>query len=1207
MARLNIDFLIRSSIEDIISNSDSLFKNLLQEIRSYLNLEIVSLKVQFTFRNGNKRVNHQKLNFLNIGVKRTQKSNTLKISIPKNCEKFIRLILLKETYNCFLPLVLRENEVVNIFLNQKVEIDLQDSEFIEDWKELKRKHIINYEFIEGEFDRLEKFLKQQGTENRPSPFQFFFSYIRMNVDLIKETKDEFFLFEKKGFYDKIFEAYTRKYSKYPDEILETIRIIAGIFYKVKSYRSLLDYQHYFKEFKESGFIQTKLSLKRFNENMQWIKDNTYLAPSYRVNWFSLNMVSILCLMKFHPKISTEKVFKVIKRLPFFTSPSFSKNHFGIEILGYFIFPKIYMNDLTGFLEKLELDGYIIEKKVFILNNANVTTNLNCATSRIIITNPNKRDYKKEYEIEAFMDYGHEIYKSKLSLLDWLLIDRIRNISITGLGFERRSEALNTLKSDLLNEIESQRKLIDDVRENLEKVHNSPNFRNQLLELINNNQTYGFFYIKEILNDYVTLFDLISNILLEKPSIRNYFQFQEFIKSCDISKAVEDKILLKTLKSNAIREIFISYFKTGQDFKEVIEKYRDFYNLFKSFHDLKLFSLDSIKSTISDKSLIQKIYQSKEEKLKRAYKSFKTYKITFNIIEQRLEEFLNYIPPVIQPNLLGTIMIISNLTKFHPVLILKDTVQTREKIEKIKWVFPRSSIVGMTEHKLNSKYIYVRLSLPNLKAREKMLLYSVLYNLFDNDILFIKSYLFSGFMDSFSRKDFYDLEQEDFFYSKDLFEQFYHFVQKTFNTELEPISEAYKNLKGDLYLKQKSISDFFNNIENRISRESVDLTFNNLYTLNTFNNKLKKYLLNTEEFKKIKQEYFFRHYIKSIKFIPSFQSFGFGEYFIYFYPTDLSQIDFKHFLHNSFQKVKFPAIIDNSNSFLIKFIWPFRKPNDKILNWLIKSKKIIREYSLFFIKKVYQIFHFNYNLDVNEWDLDPNRFKIYFQNVLFNPHYNPVKSQKSEFNIGSLNISNYFTPESPEFKSITQLYNWKSADIKSYLGTPKHTIVNQIHELIDKKLIFPVISLKNLGLINKIFIILPAVKKEHNETLLKIFHFFNIGFVYEIEGEYFIQGFPEEIRFENGLMIKLYLPDCQIDEFEKLFDLIFEFLEIEHYVILNDLVDGKDFLKSIFGNLNFLKSYNPLKNLIWNKKDKIWMNHKLFTNKFEKIFPPLLKK
>ena len=118
MANLNIDFLIRSSIEDIIGNLDSFFKSLLQEIKSYLNLTIVSLKVQFTFREEKKRVNYQKINFLNIGVKRTQKSNSLKISILMTCKKFLRLILLKEAYKCFLPPILQENEVVNIFLNQ---------------------------------------------------------------------------------------------------------------------------------------------------------------------------------------------------------------------------------------------------------------------------------------------------------------------------------------------------------------------------------------------------------------------------------------------------------------------------------------------------------------------------------------------------------------------------------------------------------------------------------------------------------------------------------------------------------------------------------------------------------------------------------------------------------------------------------------------------------------------------------------------------------------------------------------------------------------------------------------------------------------------------------------------------------------------------------------------------------------------------------
>lgn len=56
-------------------------------------------------------------------------------------------------------------------------------------------------------------------------------------------------------------------------------------------------------------------------------------------------------------------------------------------------------------------------------------------------------------------------------------------------------------------------------------------------------------------------------------------------------------------------------------------------------------------------------------------------------------------------------------------------------------------------------------------------------------------------------------------------------------------------------------------------------------------------------------------------------------------------------------------------------------------------------------------------------------------------------------------------------------------------------------------------------------------------------------------------------------------------------------------ILNFPKKGKKF-KS-YGDLSFLNSYNPLTNLKWNEKDKIWMNHKLYTEKFEKLYPDLI--
>ena len=105
----------------------------------------------------------------------------------------------------------------------------------------------------------------------------------------------------------------------------------------------------------------------------------------------------------------------------------------------------------------------------------------------------------------------------------------------------------------------------------------------------------------------------------------------------------------------------------------------------------------------------------------------------------------------------------------------------------------------------------------------------------------------------------------------------------------------------------------------------------------------------------------------------------------------------------------------------------------------------------------------------------------------------------------------------------------------------------------------------------------------------------------MQGEFFIQGFSEEIKFENGLMIKLYLPRHKHNEFITIFDKLFEYLEIDKYLIINDLVNRFSLLESVFEKIG---SYNPLENLKWNEKDKMWENHKLFT---ENIFSVKVKR
>jgi len=146
------------------------------------------------------------------------------------------------------------------------------------------------------------------------------------------------------------------------------------------------------------------------------------------------------------------------------------------------------------------------------------------------------------------------------------------------------------------------------------------------------------------------------------------------------------------------------------------------------------------------------------------------------------------------------------------------------------------------------------------------------------------------------------------------------------------------------------------------------------------------------------------------------------------------------------------------------------------------------------------------------------------------------------------------------------------------------------------------------LYEKIYIILPGIKKEDIKKVIKIFDYFPVGIFYEIKGEYYIYGFEgnKEKKFDNGLFIKLYLPDIDISGYQKAFDSIFELLDIKKYLVLTDMINGSEMLKSIFGNLDFLKEYNPLKNLIWNNLDKKWTNIKLYGENFGKKYPNLVE-
>jgi len=1194
MNDLNIDFLINTPIENILEKIRFYFDKVIQEIESYLNIEAVQTKVNINLKDKAQSELKLQIDIFSIGVERIYSNELLTINIYSDYFQFIPMILLREAYKTFIPKLDAQIEMIDIFINQKVSIDLKKIKGIKKWKTIISNNQINYEFISREFDRLENFLKRDsGTENVDSPFKFFFKFVRRNIRIINEKKNDF--------YDTLFNEYLLLSSKslYDDEIIETIRILAKIFDKVQYYRALLDYQDYFRLYKENGFIQTHLSSNKFTKNMQWIREFSDISPSYKINWPTLDLYTINCFIKFNPLLKRSKI-TFIKEMPFFILLKECRNSFSLEIDGYFVIPKKYFDDLKRFFKKLEDFGYILQFNLIIIEKNEAFFNLNYFREfhnlNTIVNSENKL-YDKKYELKFRFDYGNEVYESPLSLIDWLIIDRIPWISLTGFNFEKQAGTLKLLKADIMNEIISQQKFINDLKTNLSIIHSLPTLGETFSHFLKTNESFGFFYVKNILSKYIIIFGLIKEILENNPSIRDESRFIDHIKRYGVSYSIENNIVFKdsSIKKELLNKFLPLYFKSKSSFEVEIEKFTAFSDVFNSCYDLKIFNLHSIHRITKNKQLLNTIFKSKEEKLKSSYESYKLSEITYQLIEDKLDTYLNMEPPVIKPNLFATILI--SLSQCF-VILLKNNSETVMILREISFIAKRMEMVS-------GKIISVVFFLPYINNEEKSILISILTNLFKTNLISFKRFVFSGLQKKFSRKDFYDLEEKKFFYTQDLFKQFFLNVKNIIGDVQNPLPEIQKMQQKRFWFEENDVSYLIKEVEDRVRKETIDLNLENLRKLLEFHNLLGKNILNIEEFKKSQEKFFFKNCIKTIDFIPSFQNFGMSQYFLYFYPTDIENINFKLLMNNAFQSISYPAQIDNSNSFLIQYIYPYRNPGIlPYVNWLTKSNKIIREYCLFFIKKFYQILHFDYNLSSEGWDLDPNRFKIYFQNILFNPDYKVQIPDLKEFNVGDINSSNYFGPNSSEFKALSQIYAWKSLDIKSYLTRRYFKINTSIIELLKKGLIQPFISLKNLDVVEEITIILPDVKKEHNESILKIFSFFNIGFIYEMEGEYYIHGFDEVIKFENGIMIKLYFPDCQIDEFEKLFDLLFEYMEIDHYLILNDLIDGENLLKSTFNGLKFLETYNPLINLIWNVKDKKWRNHKLFNENFEPVYPDL---
>ncbi|MFX0057648.1 MAG: hypothetical protein ACFE85_09460 [Candidatus Hodarchaeota archaeon] len=1200
--QFDYDSLEVLSHEKDVSQIQNIFDNILSELISYLRLKPIYQKIVIELVSKEKIGKEAKVFSLDIGVEKFSQDDLLLIKILENYRKFLPFILLREAYYSFIPK--NASETVKICINQIIENNFSSLSTFKEWKKLVRDSLVDREFIQSQFDKLQKFFNIEANVPFESSVQFFFKEIRENPLLCQNNNI-------KRFYDLIFERYAYRTSKslFNLDIVKTLKVLIELFYKTKNYLNLTDYQNVFKQFKDKSKIETDISLRKFTENLQWINKCSSIAPSYDIYYNNVGLLLVIAVLKFNPLLEKNKIKTLLEEIPFCHAQKFSVNSFSTEIFLNFFIPNIYLNDLLNFLNNLELSGYITKKEVYKSFAKKSFLNLNYFTdiSNIKqIIDPNNISYKRKYEIETKISYPSDNNALQLSLFDFIILDRIKWVSVTGLTFDKRIETLNAIKDDIENELRSHFTINEEFKNNLNKI---AIFKTKFLQFLEENHNKGLLFLHFQLKNTLNYLSLTEELLNNNPDISNIYQLNKILKTKNIFRNIEENISIQNHDIKKVSYNFLDlYFQSKDSFNKQVEQYKSFYNVLNSCLNLKILDINEIKMIISElnekgSNLAEDIYKNRKDKYAELFRSVSSYKITNKKIENTIERFLNHEPPIIKPFLINTIFT-SSFAKYYPIIILKDTIEVKEDLNKLKSYFPRLYIYQIVNLVNKKNLIYILIYFLNIK--EKRLFLSIIFNFFKDSLISIKRYFWRGVTRvSKQGKEFYDFEYEQFYYSKDFFKQLSFFSHKIFGKEFQWLKYTSDNNIQELFWeKNQKINELVNEVKKRVNSQDIDFKLEELNNLVQFRKELEKILQNPNRYKDLKAKSFFKRFIGSIKFIPTFQKFYFSQYYLFYRPFNYGDVDFKLMFKNTFQSVKYPACIETNPALVYRFIFPYRNPNKSYLNWLVKSKKNASEYCLFYKKKIYDILHFNRNLTKEGWNYSSIRFKSYMQNVLFNPNYDPKISEIREFDMNELSDSCTYGPDTKEFEALTQIYNTNSIDIKTYLGTRYLTIINAIETLLEKNLIFPYLSLKNLDFEEKVLIILPDINQQINQTIIKIFNFFNFSRIYEIEGEFFIYGFEDVRSFENGLLLEIWFPKCELDEFFEIFDLIFQYFKIKHYLILTDLVKGNQLIKSIFGNLKFLDTYNPLKNLIWNKHDKKWINHKLFNEKFEPIYPDL---
>jgi len=601
---LDLDFLLNISPSINNASINQAFYRVLSTLDKILELPRVHenynilISSKFSDRND---IGSRKLH--SLGVNRSVENNVIIIKISPDFNDFIPIILLREALFNYVPEDLKSSKVIALGINIIVESLLKKHHEIQEWKTMVRKVLTDEELdITSEVEAVARLLNIKFPAGEMEHLKIFLKHIQ-DYSMTGEISIEDFYYEY--FKDVVISSSSQVFE---DDVIEALRLLIKIFYLKKSLTSMSECVNAFNSLKKEDKISTNLSTSAFKNAVKKIDAHTSISASYQVNWNAINCQALAFLFVFNPEISMTKIERIVERFPFIVISKASYPH---SITGFFVLPKVYLEELKDLLNTMEEHGYLIEKRLMTLESYSLFVNLNYLRdcfSKESLLDPKLKIYNDEYEIEFKMNFKDKKLVEQLDPLDFLILDKMRVNSIAGFGLEKYARLINDLKDEFRNEFLRMEKNILDFKQLIDLILKTKGMASIILKLIEKYKKKGFFGMSDWNKEIVKL-------MLKIP---DYFQNEKGLNELnhldDVPDSNEHQLIQIgniVVNSKLVEEMVSLYRKSKKNFQEALSARQVLIKLLNVMEELKIFDLSIIRKLIKEPKILESIYEMKK--------------------------------------------------------------------------------------------------------------------------------------------------------------------------------------------------------------------------------------------------------------------------------------------------------------------------------------------------------------------------------------------------------------------------------------------------------------------------------------------------------------------------------------------------------------------------------------------------------------------